>query len=153
LALLLKVFFKSILLKLKRHSFHTVFVLMCFIGLIYISSCEKLASGDSGFLEGNISIGPICPVERVPPDPACLPTAETYKAYPVSIWTSDGTKKIVQISPALDGSFSTALEPGIYLVVLEKDQNRPGSSNLPVKVSIVSKNTTLLNINIDTGIR
>jgi hypothetical protein len=122
-------------------------------GLVLISSCDKEKNLTMGWLEGTILIGPICPVERIPPDPGCLPTAETYKAYPVSVYTSDGKRKITQLNPSLDGSFSIELPAGNYLVVLEKDQNNIGGSNLPSEVSITSKDITLLDINIDTGIR
>ncbi|MCX6223873.1 MAG: hypothetical protein NTV01_03865, partial [Bacteroidia bacterium] len=119
--------------------------------LFIFSSCDKKTAHETGFLEGVISIGPICPVEKIPPDPGCLPTAETYKAYPVSVWSSNGSRKISQINPALDGSFSTELAPGNYTIILEKEQNGIGGSNLPVGVSIISGGTTFLNINIDTG--
>jgi hypothetical protein len=122
-------------------------------GLLFISGCDKQFPHDTGFLEGVISIGPICPVETVPPDPGCLPTAETYKAYPVSIWTSNGRKKIAQINPALDGSYKIELGPGNYLVILGTGSNRISRSNLPAEVKITSQNSTILNINIDTGIR
>lgn len=115
--------------------------------------CYKPGSSDIGFLEGKISIGPICPVERDPPDPGCLPTADTYKAYPVSVWTSNGRRKIIQINPELDGSYKTDLEPGNYLIILETGRSNIGSSNLPVEVTIISDNVTTLNIDIDTGIR
>jgi len=121
--------------------------------IIFVTGCDKSTHREAGYLDGVISIGPICPVERVPPDPACLPTAETYKAYPVSIFTADGKRKITQLSPSLDGSFSSELPPGNYLVVLEKAQNNIGGSNLPAEISITSLNTTLLSISIDTGIR
>ena len=121
-------------------------------GLLF-SGCDKQNNQGTGFLEGVISIGPICPVEPDPPDPACLPTAETYKAYAVSIWTSNWRKKIAQLNPALDGSYKTELVYGDYLVILENSQNRPGGSNLPVEVSIIPQNKTVLDINIDTGIR
>jgi hypothetical protein len=117
------------------------------------SDCDRLYNEETGFLEGMISIGPICPVETDPPDPGCLPTAETYKAYAVSIWTSDGRKKITRIDPSLDGSYKTELDCGDYLVRLENDQNRPGGSNLPADVSISPQQKTVLNIDIDTGIR
>jgi len=130
-----------------------IFSILFLTGLLFISACDKQITQETGFLEGNISIGPICPVERDPPDPGCLPTAETYKAYPVSVWTSNGRRKIAQINPALDGSFITELTPGNYLVILENEQNKIGSSTLPVGISIISKETTSLNINIDTGIR
>jgi hypothetical protein len=114
---------------------------------------QEFNNGKNGFLKGVITIGPICPVQRIPPDPACLPTAETYKSYPVVVRTADGEKKVVQINPELNGSFSVELSDGNYLVVLENNQNRIGSSNLPAKVSVISEDTTFLNIDIDTGIR
>jgi hypothetical protein len=123
------------------------------VGLLFISSCDKQFTHDTGFLEGVISIGPLCPVEQDPPATDCLPTLETYKAYPVSIWTSNGRRKIRQINPALDGTYKIELDHGNYLVILENGQNRIGSSNLPVEVSIIPQNKTILNIDIDTGIR
>ena len=123
------------------------------MGLLLNTGCDKLSSHEAGILEGKISIGPICPVETDPPDPGCLPTAETYKAYPVTVWTHDGKRKIIQIFPALDGSYSNYLEPGRYLIMLDTDRNNIGSSNLPEEVIIISDNITTLNIDIDTGIR
>jgi hypothetical protein len=128
-------------------------------GIIFIISfflfagCHKTVHQGNGYLEGTISIGPICPVEHIPPDPACQPTAETYKAYPVSVYTADRKRKIAQLNPSLDGSYSTELQPGNYMVVLEAAQNKAGGSNLPVEVTITSDDKTLLNIDIDTGIR
>jgi hypothetical protein len=123
-----------------------------FLLILYGSGCTKL-SEENGYLEGVITIGPICPVEKIPPDPGCLPTAETYKAYPVSVFTSDGKRKIAQLNPSLDGTFSSKLPPGNYLIVLETAKNSIGGSNLPASVSISSGEKTLLNIDIDTGIR
>ena len=136
-----------------KGSLKAIFSLIFITGLALISSCDKEKGLNSGWLEGTISIGPICPVEKIPPDPACMPTAETYKAYPVSIYTSDGKIKITQLAPSLDGSFSTELAPGNYLVILETANKNIGGSNLPSEVSIVSQGKTMLSINIDTGIR
>jgi hypothetical protein len=135
-----------------RHSFKLILSIVYIFGLLFLG-CDKQSTQGTGFLEGIISIGPICPVETDPPDPACLPTADTYKAYPVSIWTLNGSKKIAQLNPALDGSYKTELVYGDYLVILENGQNKLGSSNLPVEVSIIPQNKTVLNIDIDTGIR
>ena len=127
-----------------------VILLTC---IAVMSGCDSKKALVEGILEGTISIGPICPVETIPPDPACLPTAETYKAYPVNVFTSDGKTKVAQLLPSLDGSYSSELPPGDYLIVLEGAKNNIGGSNLPVKVSIKAQDKTLLNINIDTGIR
>jgi hypothetical protein len=123
------------------------------LAIALITGCAKLTNNETGLLEGVILIGPLCPVETVPPDPACQPTAETYKAYPLGVYSSDGTKKIASILPNLDGSYITELYPGTYKVVLEKEQQGPGSSNLPADITISSNDVTVLNINIDTGIR
>lgn len=138
---------------MKKNTIIKFFGSLCLTGLILFSGCENKQTSSQGFLEGVICIGPICPVERIPPDPACQPTAETYKAYPVSIYTSDGSKQIAQLKPSLDGAYFSTLPTGNYLVVLEKPQNNIGGSNLPSEISINADNTTIFNINIDTGIR
>jgi hypothetical protein len=138
---------------MKRDIYYRIAGIILISTLIFISGCEKQLSGETGFLEGTVSIGPICPVETIPPDPGGLPTAETFKSYPVSVRTSNGKIKITQIYPSLDGSYIIELAPGDYLVVLERDQASIGSSNLPVTVSINPLEKTVLNIDIDTGIR
>jgi hypothetical protein len=138
---------------MKKDSLKVIFGFIFLTGLILMSACDKEKGLNPGWLEGTISIGPICPVEKIPPDPACMPTAETYKAYPVSVYTSDGKVKITQINPSLDGIFSTELQPGNYQVVLQTANKYIGGSNLPAEVSIVSHEKTMLSISIDTGIR
>jgi hypothetical protein len=127
--------------------------IVIFLIILFLAGCSTSKQKEYGYLEGVISIGPICPVERIPPDPACLPTAETYKAFPVSIFSSDGKKKITRLNPSLDGSYICELPSGNYKVILEKVQASVGGSNLPVEISITALDKTLLNIDIDTGIR
>ncbi len=138
---------------MKRNTFRNISGVFLFGGLLTISGCVKLNTSETGLLEGVISIGPLCPVETVPPDPACQPTAETYIAYPVGVYTSDGTKKIASILPNLDGSYILELYPGTYKVLLETSQKGVGGNNLPADITISSNDTTNLDINIDTGIR
>ena len=138
---------------MKKDNYKRILVVIFLTCLAVMSGCDSKKTLVAGILEGTISIGPICPVETIPPDPACLPTAETYKAYPVNVFTSDGKTKVAQLMPSLDGSYSSELPPGDYLIVLERAKNNIGGSNLPVMVSITAQDKTLLNINIDTGIR
>ena len=126
--------------------------LMVMFLLLSFQGCEEAKNGENGTINGIISIGPICPVESDPPDPGCLPTADTYKAYPVYIRPLNGSVKTL-INPALDGSFTMELVPGSYYVTLEKQQNGIGSSNLPMEVTVNPGQETNLNIIIDTGIR
>jgi hypothetical protein len=138
---------------MKKGNYKRILVVIFLTCLVVMAGCNSKKALVAGILEGTISIGPICPVETIPPDPACLPTAETYKAYPVNVFTSDGKTKVAQLMPSLDGSYSSELSPGDYLIILERADNNIGGSNLPVMVSINAQDKTLLNINIDTGIR
>jgi hypothetical protein len=137
---------------LRKFNYHLKPGILILLGFLFASGCDENIR-EPGFFEGKISIGPLCPVEHDPPDPLCLPTAETYNAYPVSIFSSDGKYKITQITPALDGTFSIDLNPGKYLIILESGNSGIGGSNLPSEVEITSNNKTIFNIDIDTGIR
>ncbi len=105
----------------------------------------------NGFLEGKVSIGPLCPVEMFPPDPACQPTEETYKNWPIAVWTTDQKTKLVQIQPKLDGTYIIELPEGMFLVDLEVQHMF--DKNLPATVNIKPGETAMLNIEINTGIR
>jgi len=70
----------------------------------------------------------------------------------VAVWTADGSRRISQLNPSIEGFYSTTLNPGKYEVILEI-RNSIGGSNLPVEVNISPDKTTTLNIEIDTGIR
>lgn len=116
-------------------------------------SCnEQNSIGGDGVLKGKISIGPICPVETIPPDPMCLPTAETYKAWSTAIFTLKRKTKVATLNPKLDGTYEIDVPAGTYIVDFDQS-NHFGASNLPAIVSISFGATTKFNINIDTGIR
>ncbi len=115
--------------------------------LFLLLACQPQAKG---VLEGKLSIGPICPVERIPPDPNCQPTEETYNAWPIAVF--EGRHKVTNIVVKADGMFSVELPPGTYIIALEKQQHF-GKGTLPATVVIKPGKTTTLDIDIDTGIR
>lgn len=120
--------------------------------ILILSGCSQ--SGEkpkTGILKGKISIGPLCPVERNPPDPNCRPTEETFKAWPISVFDKN-RNKITQIKPDSEGNFRIELGEGHYIVDLEKDSVF-GRRNLPAHVMINAGETYNLDIEIDTGIR
>ncbi|MEK7081236.1 MAG: hypothetical protein AAB902_02520 [Patescibacteria group bacterium] len=55
---------------------------------IWWFAMPKPQEATAGFLEGKVTIGPLCPVERTPPDPACQPTEATYKAWQIAVYTA-----------------------------------------------------------------
>ena len=125
--------------------------LIAFLAVFLLGSCTpQIQSSGTGFLEGKISIGPLCPVERFPPDPNCQPTEETFKAWPIAVYKEN--TKITSLNPNPDGIFRVELPAGNYVVNLEKPVGI-GGGNLPVTVTINSGEITMLNIDIDTGIR
>jgi hypothetical protein len=128
-------------------------MLMAIVWVLVLTGCSSQNSPvlKSGVVSGNITIGPLCPVQTIPPDPNCLPTQETYNAWPIAIWTADKKTKIGLIQPKLDGTYEFELLDGNYIIDLDK-QHLFGS-NLPASVKIEPDETILLNIDIDTGIR
>ncbi|MEI6140390.1 MAG: hypothetical protein WCP85_14065 [Mariniphaga sp.] len=141
---------------MKNRNFSLKYLPLLIIYILATSSCGDIRENvtDAGVLKGKISIGPLCPVERIPPDPACLPTAETYKAWATAIFSAKGKAKIATLDPNLDGSFEIELPVGDYIVDYNVVRNiGVGKSNLPAAFSITAKDTTTININIDTGIR
>lgn len=102
-----------------------------------------------GFIEGKVTIGPICPVQRegVP----CIIPPEVYEARKIVI--SDEVGNIIDIvNIDNQGIYRTLLEPGTYIL----DINKIGidrSDDVPKEVEIREGETTRLDINIDTGIR
>ena len=105
------------------------------------------ASLDSG-VRGTVSLGPLCPVERNPPDPQCADkpyaTAITVRSArastPYLIGTSDAT-----------GAFSLALPPGSYTITAGAGTRLPRCSSESITVAIHSYAATT--ISCDTGIR
>ena len=140
---------------MKRGQFLSRIFILSILFLFLFQGCENqnLFNGGIGTLQGKVSIGPLCPVERIPPDPACQPTAETYKAYPVSVWSANMNAKILDLTPSLDGSYSVSLPFGTYNIVLENKSPGIGGSNLPALVDINKDAPTEFDISIDTGIR
>jgi hypothetical protein len=137
-----------------RNSALIYLVLSAILFMGFFSCSEKNLVDGSGVLKGKISIGPLCPVERIPPDPACLPTMETYKAWATAVWTLNKKTKLATLNPKLDGTYQNVLPAGDYIIDFDVDlTGRIGGSNLPTIISIANMDTTIFNINIDTGIR
>ncbi len=118
--------------------------------LMIVIGCTTTPLG-KGSLEGKVTIGPLCPVERIPPAPGCQPTDATYKAFPVAVYSPSQKMIIAEIKPAVNGSYRVELPEGNYVVEMENPHKF--GKNLPQAVIIRNNQTTTLDINIDTGIR
>src|SRR5688500_3334672 len=67
-----------------------------------------------GTLEGKVTIGPICPVERegLP----CPVPPEAYAARKILILDSPSRRLIETVSIGSDGRYQVTLQPGLYIV-------------------------------------
>jgi hypothetical protein len=101
-------------------------------------------------LTGNVSIGPLCPVEpcRISHDQLVA----AYAARPLGISTPGGTV-IASIIADPDTGYTVSLRPGTYTVTDLRHQGIGGSRDLPATVTLRSGETVWLNVSIDTGIR
>jgi hypothetical protein len=112
------------------------------------SGCIQ-ADSRTGTLAGNVSIGPLCPVEPCTVSHDRL--VAVYEARPITISTTGGTVVLTVIADP-DTGYLVVLKPGTYIVDIPH-QRVGGSQELPKTVTIQSGETVRLDITIDTGIR
>jgi hypothetical protein len=136
--------------------FDRAFIIMILV-IITVAIAVALNSGglpsgkgaDTGTLTGNVSIGPLCPVEP------CTLTHDrivaAYAAHPISITTTGGTV-VASVTADPETGYTVALRPGTYIVDIPH-QGIGGSRELPKTVTIRQGETVRLDISIDTGIR
>ena len=118
----------------------------------HISSTTSDSTQNSaiGYLQGKVSIGPICPVESE--DDPCLPDPSLYSSHKLVILRSNG-ESVKHVAIHGDGTYRTDLAPGTYGVdFTPHDIGIPGSFEPPEAI-VREGETTILNIEIDTGIR
>src|SRR3990172_6997546 len=82
---------------------------------IYWSSLQTVQK-EKGILEGQVTIGPICPVER--PDMPCKLSPETYAARKILVFKQGS--KVAAVDIDSDGSYSIELEVGTYTIDINK---------------------------------
>jgi len=142
-----------------------------FIGIlsaVLMSGCgqddtvlEQILKQENGILRGKVTIGPLCPVE-----PCSLSTeqiAQVYQARKVIIYEQSTQVKIATIDLRADGEYSFPLNPGKYIVDVSDAQGnelsldlskRPRLGNvMPTEIEVKAGDQTVVDFDIDTGIR
>ena len=99
-----------------------------------------------GVLYGQVRIGPLCPVEPCP-----NPTPDVYSSRSLILETEAG--KSVEVPLMQDGWFKAPVAVGVYIVTLTNCDFLGCKTALPRKVEVVADGVTILEIDIDTGIR
>jgi hypothetical protein len=111
------------------------------------SGPSPIGAGKTG-ISGLATAGPVCPVERVPPDPACAP--RPVAGARVVIRDASGTEVATTVT-GLDGAFFVELEPGDYVVEPQPVQGLMGTA-AQQSVS-VGDGSVVVQLDYDTGIR
>ena len=100
-------------------------------------------------IRGVATAGPVCPVERVPPDPACAPRPVAGAV--VLIRDASGAE-VGRATTAPDGTFAVDVGPGKYLVEPQPAKGLMGGAESQT-VTVVDGVATMVELGYDTGIR
>jgi hypothetical protein len=117
--------------------------------ILNINNARPFPANKTGTLTGNLTIGPLCPVEPCTISHDQIVAA--YAARPIIITTTGGTF-IGSVTADPDYGYSDTLAPGMYVVDI-RHQGIGGSGELPKTITIRAGETVRLDISIDTGIR
>ena len=113
----------------------------------HVSITPQKISGGSGTISGRVTLSPVCPVERMPPDPQCAPRGYLTKIEARSTLDS----KVIKTAQTLaDGNFSITIPFGGYTIYAGGDTVMPRCS--PVEVDLKSAAINV-DISCDSGIR
>ena len=136
---------------LDRSLFIVLLIAITVVVAIVLSTTSTApgSGGGTGTLTGNVTIGPLCPVEPCTVTPDRLAAAYAARTIVVSI---PGGAVIAEAVPDPYTGYSFVLKPGTYVVDI-RHQGINRSPELPITVTIRAGETVRLDISIDTGIR
>jgi hypothetical protein len=117
---------------------------------LFLSACTT-QSAETGTLQGTVTVGPLSPVEIIG-ETQPTPPPEVFTSRGLEIFQEGSTKLFASLSFAADGTYAIQLPVGNYTIQLP-----PGgiefAKGLPATVTIKAGEVTVLDIDIDTGIR
>jgi hypothetical protein len=108
------------------------------------------AGGPSYPVGGRAVAGPVCPVERIPPDPACAPRPVIGAV--MVITASDG-HEVVRTTTDTDGRWTANLRAGAYTLTPQAVTGLLGRAR-PLQFTVSTTASSVgLDVTYDTGIR
>lgn len=132
----------------------TLWKLPGYVGLRNISGYPGITPGSkpgrTGYLEGVVTLGPLCPVE-----PCQVSDEQRTLAYGARslVITSEGlSARVYTVKFQPDGHYRIELPAGRYRVTIGKN-GMDRSPDVPVSMIITRGQTVTLSLSIDTGIR
>ncbi len=131
--------------RMRRYSIIPL-LLLAALALI-AAQCDGNGSPPPSGIEGLVTIGPTCPVERI--DTPCAD-----KPYQATIVVKDASGgEVTRVESGQDGRFTVALAPGTYMVAPQS----PNQASYPFakeqQVEVRAGAFTQVSIQFDSGIR
>jgi hypothetical protein len=122
--------------------------------LLVLAACTPALptpTDETGEIEVHVVAGPVCPVETVPPDPACEP--RPVPGAHVFVSPGDGREVVVaEGTTDADGIVHMSLPPGAY-VVSGSEVERLIGLPAPTTVTVDEGQRVVVTLEYDTGIR
>ena len=109
---------------------------------------SPLGAGQTG-VGGVVTAGPVCPVEKNPPDPACAPRPVEGA---ILLFRDAAGKEVARTTTAADGTYFAELPQGFYVVVPQPAKGLLGTPG-PQSVTVTEGAAVRLALGYDTGIR
>lgn len=129
----------------------TLALLLAAFGLV-LGACSPASSPVAKVhLTGRATAGPVCPVERVPPDPNCAPRPV---AGAVLVIITVAGAEVGQARTAADGSFAFDVPEGDYTLVPQRVEGLLGTAPpIEFSVRLGGPQPAPFDVQYDTGIR
>ncbi len=99
-------------------------------------------------VRGTVSLGPTCPVMRIPPDPQC---ADKPYAVAITVYRAGSRTPFIVGSSNVNGAFELPLPPGSYTLSAGSGTTLPHCAE--VEVTVAARGYVSTTISCDTGIR
>jgi hypothetical protein len=113
-------------------------------------SGDELPEGSS-VVVGLVTAGPVCPVERDPPDPACAPRAVEGA---VLVVTGATGREVARARSSAAGRYEIRLQPGAYEMTPQPVEGLLGTPGpIPLRVTGPGEVPQRVDVGYDTGIR
>lgn len=130
-----------------RLIYMAVFALVAVVAVACSSGDSATATpATEGTLAGRVTIGPLCPVEP------CNSTTNPYPGHEIVVRDADGVF-VAAIPLNDDGTFLGTVPVGEFEVELEPCEFLGCQFGSPTSVSVKDGERTVLDLDIDTGIR
>jgi len=126
-----------------------LFFVIIIFGNVLIWNKLSVNEMNSG-IKGTVLLGPTCPVQRIPPDPAC--TDKPYQGN-LEVTTADLSRSIEQFSSNVYGKFYIAIPPGQYAIRSAASANMLPRCSSNGTITVVANQFVEVTVNCDTGIR